>query len=77
MKIDLVGTVLEGTPFEPISRGISSDLHEHGETWIACRVVDGVFDGAGDAGRLDEIVTTFLDWAEGASPASPPALPLR
>ena len=62
IKIDLRGTPLEHKSFAPVLRGdfASGDPQP---PWLHCRVMDGVFHGAGDAQQLDVILQTFLAWA--------------
>ena len=57
VKIDLTGTELEHADFSP--RG-----EERSESdWINCKIKDKVFEGAGDASKLETILGVFLDWA--------------
>jgi hypothetical protein len=57
VKIDLVGTELEHAGFDP-------RVEERSESdWLHCKIKDGVFNGAGDASKLEVILGVFLDWA--------------
>jgi len=58
VSIDLTATELDGLPFTPVSR------EESPRDWIVCRVEAGKFVGYGGPHDLEEILTTFLDWAE-------------
>jgi len=62
VTIDLQGTPLASRPFTPILRGDAASLDPQ-PPWLHCQVKDGVFHGAGDAGKLDEIIRIFLAWA--------------
>ena len=58
VKIDLSDTQLEGKTFENI------DTDNGNDDWIMCRVVDGVYEGAGDPFKLEEILRIFKKWVE-------------
>lgn len=58
IRIQLQGTRLDGKSFEAIEQ------HDTDDCWLSCQVEDGVFLGAGDPGRLAEIIRTFLVWAK-------------
>ena len=64
VKIDLIGTSLEGKEFEEISEGINKSHHPISDDWIHCRLDNNKFDGAGDPIKLERIISVFLDWAE-------------
>ncbi len=61
LKIDLVGTPLEGRAFSKVERGNGESKGD----WISCSIQDGQFHGAGGSFNLGEILRIFLDWAEG------------
>lgn len=63
VKIDLAGTSLAGKPFAEIADGLDARRHPLGDDWLSCYVREGVWNGAGDVARLDEILARFLDWA--------------
>jgi hypothetical protein len=77
VKIDLADTSLENKSFDPVARnvspeqmgriakGIEPDLCDRGADWMLCEVKNKVFDGAGDPDKLQVILQTFLNWAEG------------
>jgi hypothetical protein len=57
VKINLIGTELEKADFQP-------RIEERSESdWIHCKIKDRVFEGAGDASKLETILGVFLDWA--------------
>jgi len=58
LKVDLVGTYLEGRPYETLKVERSST------EWIHCSVKDGVFNGFGGPGNLKTLIATFRQWAE-------------
>lgn len=58
IRIPLRDTELESRPFQKISR------LEHERDWIQCWIEDGKFQGAGGPQMLEEILQTFLLWAE-------------
>lgn len=58
LRVDLTETPLHDEAFTAVARERSE------RDWMHCRVKDGVFEGYGGAGNLEEIITTFLDWAE-------------
>ena len=58
VRIDLTDTELEQVEFAPrVEQRSESD-------WIHCKIKDRVFDGAGDASKLETILGLFLDWAK-------------
>jgi hypothetical protein len=61
VKIDLAGTALSRRQFEPVTDGADTDGPK-GSRWLRCYVTDGVWNGAGDETRLDEILEHFLAW---------------
>ncbi|NJL28924.1 MAG: rhodanese-related sulfurtransferase [Thermoanaerobaculia bacterium] len=62
VKIDLRQTELCHREFVPVRRGeLNNDPQP---PWLHCYVEDDVFNGAGDPGTLEEILTIFLKWAE-------------
>lgn len=58
LKIDLIGTNLEGRPFPEINHQNTDD------DWYFCRVINNQFEGAGDAQKLERLIQTFLTWAK-------------
>ena len=61
VKIDLVGTALANRTFVPVERG-ELDANHSGPDWLRCTVEDGQYRGAGDPGKLEEIIAIFLAW---------------
>jgi hypothetical protein len=64
VKIDLRGTGLEHAQFSERSYGVVGEAGIDGNEWLVCKVVDGLFDGAGGPTKLGEILLVFLSWAE-------------
>jgi len=58
VTIDLTDTGLETKPFDPVSRDMGDD------DWLICRIEGKTFRGAGDPGKLEAILETFLKWNE-------------
>jgi hypothetical protein len=72
VKIDVVGTALEGKPFAPVQRGGARTMDPQ-PPWLHCFLEEGVFNGAGDPTTLEEILEIFLEWTEGhGTPTCPP-----
>ena len=57
VKIDLTDTELEHVQFPQLSE------HRSETNWLDCKVKDRVFEGAGDASKLETILGVFFDWA--------------
>ena len=57
VKINLTGTKLEHIKFDQLSKRQSDT------DWLDCQVKEKVFEGAGDAAKLEVILGIFLDWA--------------
>jgi hypothetical protein len=66
VKIDLIETELQDTPFPTIRKGMPDDQPSDTD-WLCCSVKDNVFDGAGDQGKLEAILQAFLDWKDSAN----------
>ena len=64
MKIDLEQTPLAARVFVDVAEGIDAGRHPCAERWLSLRVEAGVWHGAGDVTRLEDILRRFLDWAE-------------
>jgi hypothetical protein len=58
IKIDLADTPLKGKEFQKV------DVDNGEDDWIMCRVVNDIFDGAGDPFKLEEILKVFKEWVE-------------
>lgn len=58
VEIDLEDTGLCNKPFKEV------DIQRNGEDWIYCVVRDDKFKGAGGVLSLEELLLTFLDWAQ-------------
>jgi len=64
VKIDLADTGLHGCAFAEIAEGVDANRIAVAAEWLSCRVENGSWHGAGDAGKLDRILETFLAWAD-------------
>ncbi len=64
VKVELKGTPLEAKVFEPVSENVDARRFQQGPRWLDCRVLDGVWSGAGDETKLERILEIFLSWAE-------------
>lgn len=71
VKIDLVGTILEGKPFAAVRENVPIDGNPSGEKWLDLRVEGNVWNGAGDLSKLNRILVEFLDWAAKVTPCWP------
>ena len=63
VKIDLFGTPLEEREFAVVAEGTNAAGFPELRRWLHCSIQDGVWHGAGDEMRLEEILTRFLAWA--------------
>lgn len=66
LTVDLGGTAAAGEPFVPVQ-------HQRSETdWISCRIQSERFEAFGGPSNLEELLSIFLSWVEGAEakPAS-------
>ena len=63
VKIDVRQTPLQGQPFPPVEQGVDARGLQTGAHWISCRVKDDIWHGAGDEGRLEEILSRFIAWS--------------
>jgi hypothetical protein len=64
VKIELKGTALESIAFNRTAENVDAQGFQQGPRWLHCKVADGVWDGAGDETRLEQILELFLKWAE-------------
>lgn len=58
LRVDLMGTPLEPRPFSPVN------VERSEQDWYHCWVEDQQFHGAGGARNLEDLLRTFLEWAE-------------
>lgn len=63
VEIDLTDTPLSGAKFNGHSYGVGEDSNESSDDWMDCKVEGDKFLGFGGPGKLEEILTIFLDWA--------------
>lgn len=64
VRINLAGTQLQHCAFTEIADGVDAQRFAQGNRWMSCHVESGIWHGAGDASRLEDILETFLVWAE-------------
>jgi|GEM_PF-465109 hypothetical protein len=63
VKIDLHGTKYLNCPFEPIQVNVGESGHPESRfDWLACYLKDGIFNGAGDPGKLKTVLNIFFEW---------------
>lgn len=67
VKIDLAGTPLQQRAYPEIAEGVDARRFALGSSWMSCHVEEGIWHGAGDANRLEQILANFLAWAEAAA----------
>lgn len=63
VKIDVLGTALQGRTFTALAESVDPQGFPVGPRWLRCHVQDGVWHGAGDATKLPIILQHFLSWA--------------
>ena len=63
VTIDLTGTPLDGGEFAVIAEGIDAAGFPESRRWLHRAIRGGVWRGAGDETRLEEILACFLAWA--------------
>ena len=61
--IDLEHTSLAEAYFAAISQGGDANDHPMNNQWLHCCVKNRQFHGAGDQGKLEEIINLFMNWA--------------
>ena len=66
VTVDLTGTALSDRPFVEVRDNVDEKAFALGEIWMSCRIVDGVWHGAGDPSKLGKILHRFLQWAKTA-----------
>lgn len=64
VKINLVDTPLQTSVFNEIAQGVDARRFSLGSSWLSCHTENGIWHGAGDATRLEQILEIFLAWAE-------------
>lgn len=62
VKIDIKETPLRSRSFTRVSRNIGSDGHPSDTDWINCYLENGIWNGAGDINKLEEILEVFDKW---------------
>lgn len=58
VHVHLADTILEDETFQPVK--VERSEHD----WVQCFIRDRVFCGNGGPNNLDEVMRTFLDWAD-------------
>ena len=58
VEIDIIDTPLENKPFDTIHYG------ETDHDYLICKIENGKFEGFGDVTKLENILNSFLNWAE-------------
>src|SRR5438874_9455169 len=71
IKINLIGTALEGKAFAPVEQNVGPSSEPSATSWMTCYVKDGTWNAAGDAKKLNTMLLTFLDWAADVDPGWP------
>jgi hypothetical protein len=66
--VDLTETDLDGRTFAPVEYGIGADSVEGDQNWISCQVVSNKFTARGGPRKLDEMILTFVEWANECRP---------
>jgi len=64
VRIELGRTELVGRDFAILSENIDASGFPQAPRWLHCSLRDGQWHGAGDETRLEQIIATFLAWAE-------------
>jgi hypothetical protein len=64
VRIGLDRTELVDRDFVTVSENIDARGFPLGSRWLHCCLKDGEWHGAGDETRLEQIIATFLAWAE-------------
>lgn len=63
LKIDLQGTTLEHTPFQPVRVGVAETGQPEEAVWMSCRVHKGQFMAACSPDMLSHALDTFQLWS--------------
>ena len=63
LKVDLVGTDLEHTPFQPVRVGVTDKGQPEEPVWMTCRVHEGQFIAACSPDMLSHALDTFQLWS--------------
>lgn len=64
VKINLVDTPLQTCVFNEIAQGVDARRFALGPSWMSCRTENGIWHGAGDETKLEQVLEIFLAWAE-------------
>jgi hypothetical protein len=59
LKVNLIGTNLEGATMIPISEDCDDSSNPAGDVWIDCRIREHEFVGASDPTQLPRLITIF------------------
>ncbi|NLF38406.1 hypothetical protein GX586_03110 [bacterium] len=62
LEIDLIGTSLEQTPFEPVEYHIGKDSCPDDDDWYVCKLENKVFKAFAGPCHLRAILQVFLHW---------------
>jgi hypothetical protein len=64
VRVGLSRTELADRDFAILSENIDASGFPQGPRWLHCCLKNGQWHGAGDETRLEQIIATFLAWAE-------------
>lgn len=64
LSVDIVGTLLERTPFIPIEHGVDEVSHPMSADWYVCKIEKGQFKAFSGPDHLSTIMKIFLKWAK-------------
>jgi hypothetical protein len=64
VRVGLSRTEFVDRDFATVSENIDARGFPLGSRWLHCCLKDGQWHGAGDETRLEQIIATFLAWAE-------------
>lgn len=65
LKVDLTDTDVEFKEYTEYSYGIGNDSETSGDNWLITKLEGGKFVGYGGPQKLEELINTFLAWAQG------------
>lgn len=62
-SVDIIDSTIESKEYVEYSYGVGEEAESSEDNWLSTKVENGKFVGVGGPEKLEEIIKTFLTWA--------------